>query len=186
MRGSLLARAMLTAVVTTMSAAYANAQQFQATFSGFDEVGGVGAGQTGAIFSNGQGTLTVELNTQQQSLTFTLTYSNLGTPVTQAHIHFGKIHVGGGIMVFLCSNLAPPPGTQPCPPNGGTVTGMLTPASVVGPVAQGIGPGDFNKLAAALLSNTAYGNIHTVQFPVGEIRGELRQPEKDKDKDKDK
>jgi hypothetical protein len=177
MRRCILARAILAAVVTIVSAAYASAQQFHATFSGFNEIGGLGAGETGAIFSNGQGTLTVDLDTQKQSVTYSLTYSNLGAPVTQAHIHFGKIHVAGGIMVFLCTNLGNgPPGTQPCPGNGGTVTGMLTPASVIGPAAQGITPGNFNALAAALLSETAYGNIHTVNFPIGEIRGELRRP----------
>jgi hypothetical protein len=177
MRRSVLAPAMLAALVTTMSAAYANAQQFRATLSGFNEIGGLGAGETGAIFSAGQGTLTVDLDTQKQSLTYALTYSNLGAPVTQAHIHFGKIHVAGGIMVFLCTNLGNgPAGTPPCPANGATVTGMLTPASVIGPTAQGITPGNFNALAAALLSETAYGNVHTTNFPAGEIRGELRRP----------
>ena len=79
-------------------------------------------------------------------------------------------------MVFLCTNLGNgPPGTPPCPASG-TVTGMLTPTSVIGPAAQGIAPGNFNALAAALLSETAYGNIHSIQFPAGEIRGELRRP----------
>ncbi len=30
--------------------------------------------------------------------------------------------------------------------------------------------------ANTLLSETAYGNIHTTQFPAGEIRGEIRRP----------
>jgi CHRD domain len=171
----LFTRAIVAAVMTTSLAVSANAQQFEATFSGFLEVGGVGAGQTGAIFSAGQGTLTLRLNRQQQSLAYTLNYSNTGTTVTQAHIHFGKIHVGGGIIVFLCSNLGNgPPGTPLCPTSG-TVTGTLTPASVVGPAGQGIAIGNFDGLAAALVSNTAYGNIHTTQFPAGEIRGEIRR-----------
>jgi CHRD domain len=78
--------------------------------------------------------------------------------------------------VFLCSNLAnPPPETRPCPTPSGSVSGMLTPASVIGPVPQNITPGNFDALAAALLSDTAYGNIHTVSFPAGEIRGEIRR-----------
>jgi hypothetical protein len=174
----LFTRAIVAAVMTTSLAGSANAQQFRATFSGFDEVGGVGAGQTGAIFSPGQGTLTLRLNREQQTLSYTLSYSNTGTPVTQAHIHFGKVHVGGGIIVWLCSNLPSPPtpaGTQPCPPSGTPVTGTLTPASVVGPTGQGIVAGNFEALVAALLSETAYGNIHTTGFPAGEIRGEIRR-----------
>jgi hypothetical protein len=167
--------------------AQANAENFSAKFSGFQEVGGVGAGQTGAIFSPGTGTLKLDLNKNNQSLTFELTYTGLPTPVTQAHIHFGKVHVGGGIMVFFCSNLAnPPPGTQQCPANGGTVTGMITPASVIGPTPQGVTPGNFDALVAALESNTAYGNIHTQAFPAGEIRGQIRWGNRDgnpRDKD---
>jgi hypothetical protein len=51
--------------------------------------------------------------------------------------------------------------------------GTITSASVVGPTAQNINPGDFDALVAALDSNTAYGNIHTVKFPAGEIRGQI-------------
>ena len=109
MRRSVLAGAILAAAATAVAAAYANAQEFHAKFSGFNEVGGVGAGQTGAIFSQGQATIALKLNNKLQSLNYTLAYSGLSAPVTQAHIHFGKKHVGGGIMVFFCSNLANPP-----------------------------------------------------------------------------
>jgi len=50
-----------------------------------------------------------------------------------------------------------------------------TPASVIGPTPQGIVAGNFDALVAALTSNTAYGNIHTVNFPAGEIRGQIRR-----------
>jgi hypothetical protein len=172
---SLPARAILTVVVTAGSIGYANAQQFQAVFSGLNELGALNA-ETGAILSNGQAKLSLTLNTQLQSLTYTLTYSGLGTPVTQSHIHFGRARVPGGIIVFLCSNLGNgPAGTPACPNPSGTVSGMLTPASVIGPVAQNISPGNFDGLATALSTQTAYGNIHTTQFPAGEIRGEIVQ-----------
>jgi hypothetical protein len=86
-------------------------------------------------------------------------------------------------MVFFCSNLpSPPPGTQACPASGGTVSGTITAASVIGPTAQNVTPGDFDALTDALTSNTAYGNIHTTKFPAGEIRGQIRRV-RDKDKD---
>jgi CHRD domain len=186
MRRNMFARAVLTTATFMMLGAHAEATEFSARFSGFLEVGGVGVGQTGAILSNGQGRLTLKLNKQLQSIAFTLTYSDLGSPVTQAHIHFGKRHVGGGIIAFLCSNLGNgPPGTQPCPANGGTVSGTLTPASVVGPTAQNIAAGNFDGLTEALQSHTAYGNIHTQQFGAGEIRGEIRRDDRD-DRDDDR
>src|ERR1051326_5230073 len=163
------------------SAAQAQAEKLTAKFSGFEEIGGLGAGETGAILSDGSGSLDLNLNRDAKKLAFTLSYSGLAN-VTQAHIHFGKRRVAGGIIVFFCSNLAnPPAGTQPCPANGGTVSGTITAASVVGPAAQNINPGDFDALADALLSNTAYGNIHTSKFPAGEIRGQIHRDRRDKD-----
>jgi len=156
------------------SASYAYAQDFRARLNGFEEVGGVGSGQTGAILSNGTGTARVKVNVQGESATYTLTYSGLNAPVTQAHIHFGKKGVGGGIMVFFCTNLSNgPAGTPVCPAGGGTVTGTWTAASIVGPAPQGVVVGNFDALVAALDSNTAYANIHTMLFPVGEIRGQM-------------
>jgi hypothetical protein len=153
----------------------ANAEVFFTKFSGFNEIGGLGTGETGAILSDGQGTLTVNLDEVKQNLTYTLTYSGLSAPVLQAHIHLGKNHVAGGVIVFLCTNLGNgPKGTPTCPASGGTVTGTITAASVVGPKAQNVTPGDFSALEDALTSNTAYGNIHTTKFPDGEIRGQLR------------
>jgi hypothetical protein len=152
-------------------------QQFFASFSGFQEIGGLGAGETGAIFSPGQGQLSLNVDRVNKAISFQLTYSGLSAPVTQSHIHFGKVHVAGGVMVFFCANppLTPPPGTQACPLNSGTVKGTIIPASVIGPVPQGVTAGNFDALVAAIFSDTAYGNIHTTAFPAGEIRGQIRQ-----------
>lgn len=171
------------ACALVLAAAPARADHFSAKFSGFEEVGGLGAGQTGAIRSDGKGSLSLDLDRRNQALTFTLEYSGLSADVTQAHIHFGKRHVAGGIMVFFCSNLAnPPAGTQPCPAGGGTVTGTIMAADVVGPAAQNVTPGDFGAIVDALDSDTAYGNIHTVKFPAGEIRGQIRRGHRDHDR----
>jgi hypothetical protein len=164
----------------------ARGQEYSAKFSGFQEVGGTGAGETGAILSAGQATLKLTLDKTAQTLTYTLTYSGL-TNVLQSHIHFGKEHVAGGVMVFFCSNLGNgPAGTPTCPDDTSgevTVTGTVTAASVVGPTAQNITSGDFAGVVAALASNTAYGNIHTKQFPAGEIRGQVHAERRHNDDD---
>ena len=172
------------AALLLMSSARADAQQFSAKFSGFNEIGGLGAGETGAILSEGQATLNLNLDRIARTLTYTLTYSGLSSNVTVAHIHFGKVHVAGNVIVFLCTNLAippPPPAATPpaCPVGGGTVSGTIRPADVVAVPGQNITAGDFDALEDALTSNTAYGNIHTTKFPAGEIRGEIRRAEGD-------
>jgi hypothetical protein len=163
----------LTVAPAVMAAPHS--EEFHAVFSGFNEVGALNA-QSGAIFSPGRATLELQLNRTDQTLSFTLKFSGLSAPVTQSHIHFGKVHMAGGVMVFFCSNLASaPPGTQPCPAGGGTVTGTLSAANVLGPATQGVPAGDFQAIVDALQSDTAYANIHTTAFPAGEIRGEIRR-----------
>src|SRR5579862_7112761 len=188
MKRSLWAGIALAAVVPFLTSVAAYAQDYSARYSGFQEVGGLGAGETGAVLSTGQATLKLSLDKDAQTLTYTLTYSGLAN-VTQAHIHFGKEHVAGGVMVFFCTNLANgPAGTPLCPDDTGgevTVTGTVTAAGVVGPTAQNITVGDFAAVVAALASNTVYGNIHTKLFPAGEIRGQVHA-DRHRDRDRDR
>jgi hypothetical protein len=53
------------------------------------------------------------------------------------------------------------------------VSGTITPASVIGPAAQGIQAGEFAELVRALRAGAAYANVHTTTFPGGEIRGQI-------------
>ena len=165
----------LFAVAAAPAIASPQTEQFHADFSGFNEVGALNA-ESGAILSPGHGTLELHLDRVNQTLSFVLTYSDLSAPVTQSHIHFGKKHMAGGVMVFFCSNLASAPaGTQPCPASGGTVTGTLSAVNVLALAGQNVPAGDFQALVDALESHTAYANIHTKTFPAGEIRGEVRR-----------
>ena len=98
------------------------------------------------------------------------------SPVVQAHIHFGASKTNGGVMVFLCGGLKP----APCPASG-TVTGTITAADVSplpatnkdSVIPQGIRPQDFAGMLQAIRSGNAYINLHTVNFPSGEIRGQV-------------
>lgn len=176
MRWALLAPAILSVACFALPA---NTQEFSAKLSGFQEIGPLN-NATGAILSPGKATVQVDLNNNAHTVTYSLTYSGLTSNVLQAHIHFGKIHVAGGIMVFLCTNLGNgPAGTPACPSSGGTVTGTLSPASVVAIPGQNVPAGDFDALVSALDSDTAYANIHTQNFPGGEIRGQVRRAERE-------
>jgi len=161
--------------IAALSGGPAHADEFSARLNGFNEVGGLGAGETGAILTNGNGTLRLDFD--HKTITYTLTFAELTSAATQAHIHFGKVHVAGGIMAWLCQSAtkpSPTSGTPTCPAGGGTVTGTLNPASVVAISGQNVTAGDFDALSDALTSNTAYANVHTVNFPAGEIRGQVR------------
>jgi hypothetical protein len=169
--GMLVAAAGVTS--PAMSSQDRDREEFRAFITGFNEVGALNA-ETGAILTNGTGTLDLKLDRNSQTLTFTLKFENLSSAVTQSHIHFGKVHTPGGVMVFFCSNLASAPaGTQACPANGGTVTGTLTAANLLAVPGQNVPAGDFTAIVDALLTDSAYVNVHTVNFPAGEIRGQL-------------
>jgi CHRD domain len=165
MRRHTLVSVALGTAMSMLISAHANATPFSAKLGGFSEVP--------SINSNGTGTLELDVGTA--AITYTLSYSGLGSPVTQAHIHIGQEHTAGGIMVFLCSNLGnAPAGTPACPTGPGTVTGTIMAASVIGPAPQGVAAGDFNALVKAIANNAAYGNVHTTVFPGGEIRGQIQ------------
>ena len=109
------------------------------------------------------------------TIEYELSYANLEGDVLQAHIHFGKAAVNGGIVAFLCSNLGNgPAGTPLCPgPFSGTVTGTIDVADVIGPAGQGIEAGAFGEFVAAIRAGHAYANVHTTKWPGGEIRAQL-------------
>ena len=135
-----------------------------ARLSGFNE--------TPPILTNGSGTFRATIN--RDSLTYTLTFSGLSSPATQAHLHFGQPGVAGGVFLFLCTNLGNgPAGTPACPANGGTVTRTVTAADIVAIPAQNVTAGDFAGAVRIIRSGDAYANVHTTNFPMGEIRGQL-------------
>ena len=128
------------------------------------------------ISTPASGDFHASLQAKKSAISYRLSYSGIKTPVQQAHIHFGGRHQSGGIGVFLCSNLGNwPAGTQACPtgPETHTITGTITPADVLAPANQGIAAGGFDQLLDAIANDVTYVNIHSMQYPGGEIRAQL-------------
>ena len=169
------------------SASYASGEEFIAHLSGFNEVGSIPtafpaiastpspsspSGYTGAVLSDGRGLAKLDLDKNAGTVTYTLTYSNVGTTppktgtVSQAHIHFGKSHNAGGILVFFCTNIPLPPTftgptprlarriAEPYPERGRRPTSKRSRRKM-------FTAGDFDALEDALKSNTGYANVHT-------------------------
>jgi acyl-coenzyme A thioesterase PaaI-like protein len=146
--------------------------QFDATLNSFKT--------SPSLFTGGKGTTQVRIDRDANSISYELSYSGLSSPVTQAHIHFAQKGVNGGIIVYLCDNTGLAPSGTPACPDSGTVSGTVTAADVNPPknplpvTDQGISPGDFAALVAAIEHDTGYINVHTTTYPAGEIRGQLR------------
>lgn len=166
----LVIAAMVTLMVSTTSANEGNLSA-KAKLIGFQE--------SPPKLTAGTGTFSATITSSK--LTYTLTYSGLSSDAFMAHIHFGQRSVNGGIFIWLCGSAAAPgpAGTPTCPAKGGTVTGVATPASVQAVGAQNVSAGDFNGAIAIIKSGNAYANVHTVNFPGGEIRGQLQAQNQD-------
>lgn len=136
---------------------------FFAGLNGFEEVPAIVTGARGSFVALLDG----------DALHYRLRWQGLegGDPAESvgAHIHLGQRGVNGGIMTFLCGGALPP-----CA--GGEASGTITAedVGVFGTAEKGVGPGEFEDFLAALRAGTAYINLHTPDFPGGELRGQVR------------
>jgi len=172
MKRCLTAAVAVFAAVFVLSTTVLAADNFGARLRGFEEVP--------AISTTGQGFFFASLNGPETALDYSLVYFSLTSNVTQAHIHIGQPGVNGGIVLFLCTNLAPPagvPAPPACPAGGGpgpvSVSGTLTGANVITQTGQGIGAAEFSEVIDAMRALVSYANVHTEAFPGGEIRGQI-------------
>lgn len=135
--------------------------RFKTTLIGYEE--------TPAVSSAGSGEFTATIDDENQTIHYRLTFAHLNSNVLFAHVHFGQRGVAGGVAAFLCGGGTKP---APCVP-GTTISGTITPADVVGPANQGIAPGEWAELVAAIRAGVAYANVHSQTQPAGEIRGQI-------------
>jgi hypothetical protein len=153
------------AVAGTLAFAGGGKKQIREKLSGYEET-------PLALSTSGQGKFKIRI--EKTRISYRLKYADLEAPVTQAHIHFGAEGQSGGISVFLCTNLGNgPAGTQECPAQPATITGTIGPADVLGPVDQGIDPGEFDELVDAIRAGATYANVHTEKYEAGEIRAQI-------------
>lgn len=141
-----------------------------------------------SVSSGARGRFKATIDRANQTISYELSYEGLEAAPEQAHVHVGQRRVNGGISVFLCGN--PPtvpaatfPQPQACPPSPATITGVLTPANIVGPEGQGIAPSlngvnEFDELVDKILEGLTYANVHSAKFRGGEVRGQLHTDER--------
>ena len=139
-----------------------SSNKFKASLNGYLE--------TPSVSTAGRGSF--ELRIKGSEITFKLKYRNLSLPPAVAHIHFGRPDVAGGVSAFFCGG----GGQAACPlTTTGEISGVITAATVVGPGGQGIAATEFAELVRAIRNGATYANVHTANFPAGEIRGNIRR-----------
>jgi hypothetical protein len=155
--------ALVLAMANLLAAPVLNSQteRFSASLSGENEVPPINTAGAGDF----------DMTIQPGAITFSLTFSDLSSPLAVAHLHFAPSKVAGGVMIFLCGG-----GNQPTcsAATSGTITGTITATNVTGPVTQGIAAGDLDSALEAVRAGLSYANMHTTNFGGGEIRGQVQ------------
>jgi hypothetical protein len=117
----------------------------------------VGDQETPPNASAAQGQVNMHLNADG-TISYRLIVANI-TNVTMAHIHVAPRGVPGPIKQWLYPVSGPPPQLRPGRTDGTLAEGRFLPTP---------------ELLAAIENGDAYVNVHTLQHPGGEIRGQLR------------
>jgi hypothetical protein len=117
--------------------------------------------------SRAQGQAVFTLSADGLSLAYTLIVANI-VDVTQSHIHMAPAGANGGIVAWLYPS-APPLQLIPGRSQGILGQGVITAANLVGALAGQT----LQDLLDAIAAGNTYVNVHTVQLPPGEIRGQI-------------
>jgi len=159
--------------VGTVAMASAGGGDQRERLTGYEEVP--------ALSTPGVGEFRASISRSSDEIRYRLTFSDLETDATQAHIHFENRTNNGPIVVFLCTNLGNgPAGIQPCPPAPATISGTIVAADVspaipatVAARTQGIDTGELDELIAAMRAGATYVNVHSSLWPGGEVRSQI-------------
>lgn len=154
---------LLVALLATAGVASARhgGTSFQANLSGAREV-------PNPVHTSASGQASFEFNADGTELHYRVEVNDL-VDTLMAHIHLGPSGENGPVVVWLYPD-GPPPVLIPGVFSGVLAEGTITADDLVGPL-EGATLAD---LANAMVTQNTYVNVHTVENPGGEIRGQIR------------
>ncbi len=126
-----------------------------------------GAEEVPPVETLAQGQAVFQLSADGSALRYRLNVANIEN-VLMAHIHMAPAGSNGGVVAWLYP-AGPPPSLIPGRSDGVLVTGTITEANLVGALAGQ----PLSALVDAMMAGNTYVNVHTSQFPGGEIRGQI-------------
>lgn len=129
---------------------------FAATLTGPDE--------NPPTTSSGTGYVSFLLSQTDKTLYYSLQVTAATSQINAAHIHLAPEGKNGPIVVLLCGS-----GGPACGQEGIVATGSITASSLTGPLAGK----SLSDLLNAMNSGDTYVNVHTANFPDGELRGQV-------------
>lgn len=127
-----------------------------------------GSQEVPAADTRARGQAFFKLSKDGSELDYRLTVANLHN-VAQAHIHVGEAGVNGSIVAWLY------PDAPPAQLIEGRSSGVLAEGTITADDLVGLSAGQpLSALINLMMGEEAYVNVHTSQFPGGEIRGQIR------------
>jgi hypothetical protein len=131
----------------------------------------MGDNEVPPVDSDGQGQAIFTLNESGTELHYKLIVANIDN-ITQAHIHCGPTGVNGPVVVFLFGFDA-----MGVNKNGILAEGTITSANIIArPSSEACmgGLATFENLLERMRNSEVYVNVHTLAYPGGEIRGQIK------------
>ena len=123
----------------------------------------LGSNEVPANNSDARGHANITISNDESAISYKITASKIDD-ITAAHFHYAPPGLNGGVVATLYSNP-----NQPSGPNHGVlVNGVITSNDVTGAF-----DGDISALIGAIRSGVIYINVHTLDYPTGEIRGQV-------------
>lgn len=160
--------AAMMAASTVLAAPPAQPRNFVAPLSGAEEVVVEDGVTTIGVDTRARGVAIFQLSPDGTELSYRLIASNIEN-VLMAHIHCcAPAGANAGVVVWLYPD-GPPPQLIEGRHNGVLATGTITADDLVGELAGQT----LDQLVEQIVAGQAYVNVHTTQFPAGEIRGQL-------------
>lgn len=123
------------------------------------------SGEEGGIVTSATGDAIFTVSSDGTTINYRITVSDISN-VTQAHIH---LFPQGEILVWLYPD-SPPPILIEGKFDGILAEGIITTEDLMGPLAGG----NITNLVTLLEQGKTYVNVHTTQYPMGEIRGTIQ------------
>lgn len=111
------------------------------------------------VESNAKGDAHIQFSEDGMSLEFTVNAQGLENTVA-GHFHSGAPGVNGPVEVMLFEN------GEPMDYNGEVATGTVTAEDLIGDM-------NWEEFTKAMVEGNIYVNLHTEQYPDGEIRGQV-------------
>ncbi|MFC4022461.1 CHRD domain-containing protein [Oceanobacillus longus] len=124
-----------------------------------------GSQEVPPVRTDADGLALFHVSSDQKKIIYRLAVHDLRN-MTQAHIHLGQRNINGPIVAFLFGPIDHGTST-----NNKVIEGILTAKDLVGPLMGK----PLSELVDLMSAGKTYVNVHTTQFPDGEIRGKIKQ-----------